>query len=49
MPAGPPGLGVLLEVHLMHKAGYERAYEANNRTDWVGIPVRGILDLLRPE
>jgi maltose alpha-D-glucosyltransferase/alpha-amylase len=37
----------LLDAHLLEKALYEIAYELNNRPEWVHIPLRGILDLLR--
>jgi maltose alpha-D-glucosyltransferase/alpha-amylase len=38
---------VLLDVFILEKAVYEIAYELNNRPDWVRIPLRGILRLLR--
>jgi maltose alpha-D-glucosyltransferase/alpha-amylase len=34
----------LLDVFLVEKAAYELEYELNNRPDWVGIPLRGILE-----
>lgn len=37
---------LLLDVFLIQKALYEVGYELNNRPDWVGIPLRGILMLL---
>lgn len=37
---------ILLEFHLLEKAIYELGYELNNRPDWVGIPLAGILSLL---
>jgi maltose alpha-D-glucosyltransferase/alpha-amylase len=37
---------LLLRVYLMEKAVYELGYELNNRPDWVGIPMLGILGLL---
>ncbi len=37
---------VLLTVHLLEKAVYELGYELNNRPDWAGIPLAGMLDLL---
>jgi maltose alpha-D-glucosyltransferase/alpha-amylase len=46
VPAGPEELGTLLGFHLLEKAVYELGYEANSRPDWVGIPARGIIDLL---
>ena len=36
----------LLHAHLLEKVMYEIGYELNNRPDWVGIPVRGVLELL---
>ena len=36
----------LLAVFELEKAVYELRYELNNRPDWVGIPVAGILRLL---
>lgn len=39
-------LRVLLRVMLLEKAVYELSYELNNRPDWVGIPLRGISQLL---
>lgn len=38
---------VLLECYVLEKALNEVAYEANNRPDWVPIPVAGIRELLR--
>ena len=38
---------ILLDAYLLEKALYEIAYELNNRPDWVRIPLRGVLDLLR--
>ncbi|HUE76592.1 MAG TPA: maltose alpha-D-glucosyltransferase [Longimicrobiales bacterium] len=46
LPAREEDLRVLLEAHLLEKAVYELAYELNNRPDWVGIPLRGIRQLL---
>ena len=36
----------LMRAYLMNKAVYELNYELNNRPDWAGIPLRGILKLL---
>lgn len=36
----------LMRAYLMNKAVYELNYELNNRPEWVGIPLRGILKLL---
>lgn len=47
----PPKLedvGLLLHAFLIEKAIYEVGYELNNRPTWLHIPVRGILQILRP-
>jgi len=36
----------LIELFTIEKALYEIRYELDNRPEWVGIPVRGVLDLL---
>ncbi|MFO1324401.1 MAG: maltose alpha-D-glucosyltransferase [Burkholderiales bacterium] len=38
--------GGLLELFLLEKAMYELGYEAENRPDWVRIPLRGLIELL---
>jgi maltose alpha-D-glucosyltransferase/alpha-amylase len=46
----PPKLedvSLLLHAFLLEKAIYEVGYELNNRPDWLGIPVRGILQIVR--
>ncbi len=37
----------MLEIYLLEKALYEIRYELDNRPAWLGIPLRGLLDLLR--
>jgi len=37
---------LLLEASLLEKAIYEVGYELNNRPDWVGIPLEGIVQLV---
>jgi maltose alpha-D-glucosyltransferase/alpha-amylase len=37
---------VILDAYLLDKAVYELAYELNHRPAWVGIPLRGILEVL---
>jgi maltose alpha-D-glucosyltransferase/alpha-amylase len=37
----------LLRYHLLEKAIYEMGYELNSRPDWVIIPLRGVLDLIK--
>ncbi len=46
IPPSIEELEVLLDAYLLEKAVYELGYEMNNRPDWVGIPVKGILDLV---
>ena len=45
-PALIPGQG-LLGLFELEKAIYELRYELNNRPEWVRIPLRGILEVLR--
>ena len=47
LPRTPDEVQVLLDAHLLEKALYEVRYELNNRPEWVRIPLRGVLDLLR--
>jgi maltokinase len=46
LPPGQDAVAKLLSVFELEKAVYELRYELNNRPDWVGIPVAGILRLL---
>jgi maltose alpha-D-glucosyltransferase / alpha-amylase len=46
LPQGREELMTLLDAYQLEKAIYEMAYELNNRPDWLGIPVRGILSML---
>jgi predicted trehalose synthase len=36
----------MLTIFELEKAVYELRYEMNNRPDWMGIPVAGIVRLL---
>jgi maltose alpha-D-glucosyltransferase/alpha-amylase len=36
----------MLEAYLLEKAIYEIGYELNNRPAWVGLPLRGVLELM---
>jgi maltose alpha-D-glucosyltransferase/alpha-amylase len=47
LPSSRDEVSVLLNAYLLEKALYEVAYELNNRPEWVRIPLRGVLDLLR--
>jgi 1,4-alpha-glucan branching enzyme len=46
LPANRADLALLLETFTLDKALYELLYELNNRPDWVGIPLQGVLSLL---
>ncbi|MHC4990526.1 MAG: phosphotransferase, partial [Planctomycetota bacterium] len=46
LPADETGVQTLLDAWVLEKAMYEVAYELNNRPDWVGIPLRGALEVL---
>ena len=43
LPAGEAAFARALAVLEVEKAAYEIVYEANNRPDWVAIPVRGLV------
>ena len=48
-PDDPDTARRLLDLFLLQKASYEIAYELAHRPDWVGIPLRGTIDLLDTE
>jgi maltose alpha-D-glucosyltransferase/alpha-amylase len=48
VPADPTLRRSLLHAWMLHKAAYEVRYELNNRPDWVGIPLRGMLRIVEP-
>jgi maltose alpha-D-glucosyltransferase/alpha-amylase len=39
----------ILGTYLLYKAIYEVNYELNNRPDWVGLPLQGIVQMLEVE
>ena len=45
-PESKGELQVLLDAHLLEKVVYEVGYELNHRPEWVGIPVRGLWEIL---
>jgi len=49
LPKANQELKILLEANLLNKALYEMGYELNNRPDWVGIPLQGILQLMEEQ
>ena len=48
VPQTKEDLELQLTTMLLEKALYELRYELNMRPDWVSIPMRGILDLVKP-
>jgi maltose alpha-D-glucosyltransferase/alpha-amylase len=36
----------LLDLFMVEKAAYEINYEVSNRPDWLGVPLRGLTDLI---
>lgn len=46
-PEEPERLRALVDLFTVEKALYEIRYELENRPEWVGIPIEGILDLVR--
>ncbi|MGC3976405.1 MAG: putative maltokinase [Nitrospira sp.] len=42
-PRSQDEFNLLLDVQMLDKAFYELTYELNNRPDWVGIPLTGLL------
>jgi maltose alpha-D-glucosyltransferase/alpha-amylase len=49
LPATPEDVALLLDVHLIEKALSELSYELDNRPQWVELPLRGLLAVLRSE
>jgi maltose alpha-D-glucosyltransferase/alpha-amylase len=46
IPAEREEMEMLLRCFILEKAIYELGYELNNRPEWVGIPLKGILHIL---
>jgi maltose alpha-D-glucosyltransferase/alpha-amylase len=46
IPAEVKTLAMLFQLYLLEKVVYEICYELNNRPDWIGIPLRGIMRIL---
>ncbi len=49
LPEEPATLRMVLRVWQLEKALYEVGYELNSRPDWVEVPLRALLDLLRSD
>jgi len=47
-PKDPVAANELLEFFILDKALYEVGYELANRPNWLGIPVKALINLLRP-
>jgi maltose alpha-D-glucosyltransferase/alpha-amylase len=47
LPQEQEEVDIMLHTFMLDKAIYELGYELNNRPDWVSIPLRGIMELLR--
>jgi maltose alpha-D-glucosyltransferase / alpha-amylase len=47
LPKTREEIAILLRAHLIEKALYEINYEIANRPEWVRIPLRGLLDLMK--
>jgi len=46
LPKTPEELTIMFNAYLLEKAIYEVGYELNNRPGWVGLPLRGIINVL---
>ncbi|HEU4344956.1 MAG TPA: maltose alpha-D-glucosyltransferase [Candidatus Binatia bacterium] len=49
MPKSPDEITLLLDIYLLEKVIYELSYELNNRPDWVGVPIEGILEMMKQQ
>jgi maltose alpha-D-glucosyltransferase/alpha-amylase len=47
LPEAQGELRALLRLHMIDKCSYELGYELNNRPDWVGVPLAGLLSLTK--
>jgi maltose alpha-D-glucosyltransferase/alpha-amylase len=45
-PPEPAEASALIDLFVLEKALYELRYEMDNRPDWVGIPIRGVMSLV---
>ncbi|MGH7768502.1 MAG: maltose alpha-D-glucosyltransferase, partial [Candidatus Binatia bacterium] len=48
LPKSKDEMKILLDLYVLEKAIYELGYELNNRPDWVGVPIQGILEIVQP-
>jgi maltose alpha-D-glucosyltransferase/alpha-amylase len=49
VPSARPDLELLFNFLMLEKSVYELGYELDNRPTWVGVPLRGVLDLVANE
>src|SRR5690606_18641635 len=49
LPKTDEELTIMLNAYILEKAVYELSYELNNRPDWVGIPLQGLLQISESE
>jgi len=49
LPGKPEHLRLMLDFYALERVIYEIGYELNNRTDWVDIPLAGLLALVQQE
>jgi maltose alpha-D-glucosyltransferase/alpha-amylase len=48
LPPTPQYIESLLNAFVLEKAVYEVIYELNHRPQWIAIPLRGVLSIVRP-
>jgi maltose alpha-D-glucosyltransferase/alpha-amylase len=48
VPADPEAFRGLVELFLIEKAAYELRYEIAHRPEWIEIPLRGLLERVKP-
>jgi maltose alpha-D-glucosyltransferase / alpha-amylase len=49
LPSNAEDLSLLLNLLIVDKAFYEVSYELNNRPDWIGTPLEGLLQIMSEE
>jgi len=49
LPQSREGMRIILDAYMLNKALYEVNYEMNNRPDWIGLPLQGILQMFEAE
>jgi maltose alpha-D-glucosyltransferase/alpha-amylase len=49
LPQDREDMKVIFDIYLLDKAMYEVNYELNNRPDWIGLPLQGILQIFEAD